>query len=309
MSSSRRRFLFAVVWRCSLLLPVVLAPVLGRADATARQLLFQWRGPIPAPDDVVLLGIDEASLDPQLSAFGPWPWPRAEQAALAREVLRKGARRVVFNIVHAGPSSFGPADDRGFHDALKPWQDRVLLSASLVRQQWEGFEQVQLRQPWDQSFPVGLSAFSLDAFGMVQSVPGAERLAQMLAPFTRPHPRPMAHLAAAVSTRSGDDGINFLGPSGQLPVIPAWAVGSQAENTWRDKVVVIGSTAPSLGDQLETPFGQQSGSEVLLSPLPDCRTTVDSAGWIVRCCWLCWLAGRCCVAGASHCPQQLWERR
>lgn len=297
MSSSRRRFLFAVVWRCSLLLPVVLAPVLGRADATARQLLFQWRGPIPAPDDVVLLGIDEASLDPQLSAFGPWPWPRAEQAALAREVLRKGARRVVFNIVHAGPSSFGSADDRGFHDALKPWQDRVLLSASLVRQQWEGFEQVQLRRPWDQSFPVGLSAFSLDAFGMVQSIPGAERLAQMLAPFTRPHPRPMAHLAAAVSTRSGDDGINFLGPSGQLPVIPAWAVGSQAENTWRDKVVVIGSTAPSLGDQLETPFGQQSGSEVLLSAIAGLQNDrgfrgLDRsvllavlAGWALLSCW------------------------
>ena len=297
MTTSLRRLLFDGFWRLSLLLPLAWAPTLTRADATVRQLLFQWRGPLPAPDDVVLLGIDEASLDPQLSDFGPWPWPRAQQAALAQAVLRKGARRVVFNIVHVGPSSFGPDDDRGFHDALKPWKDRVLLSASLVRQQWEGFEQIQLRRPWDQDFQVGLSAFSIDAFGIVQAVPGLVQLESMLAPFPPPHPRPMAHLAADVPVESGDDGIDFLGPSGQLPVIPAWAVGSQPEDTWRDKVVVIGSTAPSLGDQLETPFGQQSGSEVLLSAIAGLqngggfrgldRPTLVAliAGWVLLCCW------------------------
>ena len=102
-------------------------PLLSRLDATGRQLLFQWRGPIEPPDDVVLLGIDEASLDPQLSDFGPWPWPRALQADLARAVLRQGARRVVFNIVHVGPSGFGPTDDVAFQEALQPWQDRVVL--------------------------------------------------------------------------------------------------------------------------------------------------------------------------------------
>ena len=52
-----------------------------------------------------------------------------------------------------------------------------------------------------------------------------------------------------------------------MPIIPAWAVGTLSEATWRDKIVILGSTAPSLGDQLETPFGQQSGSEVLLSAI------------------------------------------
>ena len=71
-------------------------PLLSRLDATGRQLLFQWRGPIEPPDDVVLLGIDEASLDPQLSDFGSWPWPRALQADLARAVLRQGARCLLY---------------------------------------------------------------------------------------------------------------------------------------------------------------------------------------------------------------------
>ena len=262
-----RRHLISFVWRASLLLPLAALPLLNRLDAAGRQLLFQWRGPIASQGDVVLLGIDEASLDPDLSEFGPWPWPRAVQASLAREVLSKGARRVVFNIVHVGPSSYGPDDDRAFRDALQPWQDRILLSASFVRQQLEGLEQVQLRRPWVDSYQVGLSAFSMDAFGVVQSVPGMVSLSSMLTPFPLPHPRPLAHLAADVGTLPGDDGIDFLGPSGHVPIIPAWAVGTLSEATWRDKIVILGSTAPSLGDQLETPFGQQSGSEVLLSAI------------------------------------------
>ncbi len=272
-------------------------PLLSRLDATGRQLLFQWRGPIEPPDDVVLLGIDEASLDPQLSDFGSWPWPRALQADLARAVLRQGARRVVFNIVHVGPSGFGPSDDRAFQDALQPWQDRVVLSASLVRQQLESHEQVQLRRPWYTGYPVGLSAFSMNAFGVVQAVPGRQRLQGMLNEFSEPHPRPLAPLAAEVASSLGDNGIDFLGPSGHIPVIPAWAVGTLPQDTWRNKVVIIGSTAPSLGDQLETPFGQQSGSEVLLSAIagfqsgrgfrsPDVSHLVAlMALWLLLCQW------------------------
>jgi len=267
-----RQRLIPIVWRTSLLLPLVLVPWLGRFDTASRQLLFQWRGSIPVSDDVVLLGIDEASLDPQWTGFGPWPWPRERQAALARQVLRHGARRVVFNIVHAGPSSYGPEDDIAFQDALKPWQDKVLLSSSLVRQQLDDSEQTQLHRPWDNNYQAGLSGFSMDEFGVVQSVPGLGRLQSMLEPFPRPHPLPLAHLAAEVTPSSGDDGIDFLGPRGSIQVIPAWAVGTLPENTWRDKVVIIGSTAPSLGDQLETPFGQQSGSEVLLSAVSGLRS-------------------------------------
>ena len=267
-----RQRLIPIVWRTSLLLPLVLVPWLGRLDTASRQLLFQWRGSIPVSDDVVLLGIDEASLDPQLTEFGPWPWPRERQAALARQVLRQGARRVVFNIVHVGPSRHGPEDDIAFQDVLKPWQDKVLLSSSLVRQQLDDFEQIQLRRPWDINYRSGLSVFSMDDFGVVQSVPGLGRLQSMLEPFPRPHPLPLAHLAADVTPSSGDDGIDFLGPRGSIQVIPAWAVGTLPEDTWRNKIVIIGSTAPSLGDQLETPFGQQSGSEVLLSAVSGLRS-------------------------------------
>ena len=292
-----RPSLISIAWRASLLLPLVLSPWLTRFDSASRQLLFQWRGPISASDDVVLLGIDEASLDPVLTDFGPWPWPRAVQADLARQVLRKGAHRVVFNIVHAGPSLHGPEDDIAFHEVLRPWQNKVFLSSSLVRQQSQGFEQTQLRRPWDGRYQTGLSVFSMDDFGAVQSVPGLDRLDSMLQPFSRPHPGPLAHLAADLPPPSGDHGIDFLGPSVSIPVIPAWAVGTLPEGAWKEKIVIFCATAPSLGDQLETPFGQQSGSEVLLSAVSGLRTgrgfksldvmpmVVLIAVWLLLCHW------------------------
>ena len=262
-----RRYVVPVAWRLGLVLPLLLAPWLGRADAMARQILFRWRGPLTPPENLVLLGIDEASLDTELADFGPWPWPRAVQATLAREALRKGAKSVVFNIVFAGPSAFGPADDQAFRELLEPWKNQVYLSASYVHQELDGFEQAELRLPRERLYPIGLSQFSLNSFGVVRGIPGLRRLDAMLSPFPLPHPAPLAHVATGVPVPMQERGIDFLGPRGHLPMIPAWSVETVPEAEWRDRIVIVGATAQTLGDQLETPFGQQSGSEVLGSAI------------------------------------------
>lgn len=292
-----RAYVVPVAWRLGLLLPLLLAPWLGRVDAMARQILFQWRGPITPPENLVLLGIDEASLDPELADFGPWPWPRAVQATLAREALRKGAKSVVFNIVFAGPSSFGPADDQAFRELLKPWKDKVYLSASYVHQEFDGFEQAELRLPQERSYPIGLSQFSLNSFGVVKGIPGSRRVDAMLRHFSLPHPAPLAYVAIGVPVPIVERGIDFFGPRGHIPMIPAWSVEIVPEAEWRDRIVIVGATAQSLGDQLETPFGQQSGSEVLGSAIAGLlsgrgfrhlalRTLVAiSAAWLLLCHW------------------------
>jgi adenylate cyclase len=62
-------------------------------------------------------------------------------------------------------------------------------------------------------------------------------------------------------------GINFPGPAGTLPIVPAWQLLEQPAAFWRDRTVVIGATAAELGGQLETPFGAQSGTEVQAAAL------------------------------------------
>lgn len=292
-----RRYVVPVAWRLGLVLPLLLAPWLGHADAMARQILFRWRGPLTPPENLVLLGIDEASLDTELADFGPWPWPRAVQATLAREALRKGAKSVVFNIVFAGPSAFGPADDQAFRELLKPWKNQVYLSASYVYQELDGFEQAELRLPRERLYPIGLSQFSLNSFGVVRGIPGLRRLHAMLRPFPLPHPAPLAHVATGVTVPIEERGIDFLGPRGHLTMIPAWSVETVPDAEWRDRVVIVGATALSLGDQLETPFGQQSGSEVLGSAIAGLLSgrgfrhlalgtlVAISAAWLLLCHW------------------------
>ena len=257
-----------LLWRLAVVLPLVLPTAFQRLDAISRQQLFQWRGPREASDNLVVIGVDEASLDPSLADFGAWPWPRAVQADIAAHVLNLGAAQVVFNIVHAGPSGFGPADDEAFVDTLTPWKDKVVLSASYVRQLQGDLEQVQLRRPHAKGFPhVGLSSFTLDRYGVVVAIPGETELEQMLSSFAPPHPKPLAHVAAGTSMQGGKNGIDFVGPAGHIPIIPAWMVDAMPADSWIGQRVIIGATAPSLGDQLETPFGQVSGSEVLYAAL------------------------------------------
>ncbi len=292
-----RGYLVPVAWRLGLVLPLLLAPWLGRADAMARQILLRWRGPLTPPENLVLLGIDEASLDTELADFGPWPWPRAVQATLAREALRKGAKSVVFNIVFAGPSAFGPADDQAFRELLKPWKDKVYLSASYVHQELDGYEQAEVRLPQERLYPIGLSQFSLNSFGVVKGIPGSRRLDAMLRHFPLPHPAPLAHVATGVPVPIEERGIDFLGPRGHIPMIPAWSVETVPEAEWRDRIVIVGATALSLGDQLATPFGQQSGSEVLGSAIAGLLSgrgfrhlalgtlLAISAAWLLLCHW------------------------
>ena len=257
-----------VLWRLGVVIPLLLAPALATADALTHQLLMQWRGARPLPDDLVLIGVDEASLDPALADFGPWPWPRSVQAALAALPLKHGASQVVFNIVHSGASGFGPEDDAGFVQQLLPWRERVVLSASYIRQQASDLEQVQLRRPQAEQFPrVGLSSFVLNSFGVVEATPGQEELERMLSGFPQPWPQPLANVAAATSMPRHDTGLDVLGPAGHIPIIPAWGVTDLPADSWSGKTVIIGATAPSLGDQLETPFGQLSGSEVLYAAI------------------------------------------
>ena len=224
-------------WRLGLLLPWIVQPAWQGLDAMGHHWMFQLRGPLPSPQGFVVLAIDEASLDPGISDLGPWPWPREQHAALAAHVLEQGANRVVFNIVHSGSSRFGAEDDQAFAARLKPWRDRIVMSASYVQERNAGVELVQLRRPMAGLAPVGLSSFVLDLFGVVSAVPGAIRSKELMEGFPPPHPT-LAHLAADVPLQPGNQGINFV-QRAEWACRAGWRVGSAPAAVWRNKTVVF----------------------------------------------------------------------
>ena len=277
------------LWGLALVLPLLGSPWLGAADAQWRLWFFQWRGarPVtalesPVPERVpVLLAVDRESLalDQMLSPaereasplwrrMGAWPWSRALQAELAAAVLERGAARVVFNIVTSQPSRYGPADDQAFARRLAPWRQHVVLAASLAAGEQGGVAQVELRRPLYTPFRrVGLTALLQSPQGITEAIPGRRWLEQALADFPPPYPPPLAFAALGRPVPAEPLAINYPGPAGSLPQVPAWQVLEQPEGFWRGHTVLFGATAAELGDQQETPYGPLSGAEVQAAAL------------------------------------------
>lgn len=61
--------------------------------------------PLPASPEIVIVGIDERSLE----RFGPWPWNRQQQAKLLERIAGDRPRAVLVDVVYAGPTE--PAAD------------------------------------------------------------------------------------------------------------------------------------------------------------------------------------------------------
>ncbi|MBU5612130.1 CHASE2 domain-containing protein [Geomonas azotofigens] len=78
-------------------------------EAKLYDLRFHLRGPVPAPDSVVIAAIDEKSL----ARLGRWPWSRATMADLVAKLAKAQAAVVAFDVIF-------PESDRG---------DRVLGAA------------------------------------------------------------------------------------------------------------------------------------------------------------------------------------
>jgi adenylate cyclase len=273
------------LWWLALAAPLLLAlpalrstppgQALALADAQLRQLFFRLRGPRAAAVDPVILAIDRESLQlgellgaterqasPLWRRMGSWPWPRAVQAELAAAVLRRGAARVLFNIEFSQPSHYGPADDRAFAETLALWRRQVHLAATYAEGERGDLEQVQLRRPIVALAAPGLTTLLQSPQGVAEAVPGTRWLRENLAGFPLPHPVPLAFLVRPDALTDQPLGINFPGPAGTTLRLPAWRVLEAPEGFWRGRTVLIGATAPELGDQQETPFGAQSGTEV-----------------------------------------------
>ena len=114
---------------------------------------------------------------------------------------------------------------------------------------------------------MGLTALLQSPQGITEAIPGRRWLEQALADFPPPHPPPLAFAALGRPAPAEPLAINYPGPAGSLPQVPAWQVLAQPEGFWRGRTVLLGATAPELGDQQETPYGSQSGAEVQAAAL------------------------------------------
>jgi len=96
--------------------------MLDRMELRTVDWRFHMRGPLQPHPDIVLVTVDEASLD----KVGKWPWPRQLFARLTRQLTAAGARAIVYDVFFIEPEP-DPAGDEAFAQAVAS-TDNVYLA-------------------------------------------------------------------------------------------------------------------------------------------------------------------------------------
>ncbi len=263
-------------WRDELAIAAVLAALaaalaLGgwawRLDRLVYDLgLSLW--PRPAPADIVIVAIDDASLD----AIGRWPWKRAVHATLLEKLGPAKPRAIALDLVLSEP------DPDPEQDILLA---RALAHAAPVVLPLTGAPLDPARRG---GALLGAADPAVDADGVLRhaylatSTAGAEvphlALAMLRAGGEDAHPklrptRASDRAPGAYGRRDGEVLIRYLGPPGSVRRVSYvdLLTGAVPAQALAGRYVLIGMTAVGLGDTLATPVNARHrampGVEVL----------------------------------------------
>lgn len=224
----------------------------------------------PAPQDIVIVAIDE----PSLQALGQWPWSRRVHAELLDRLSQAGVRAVGWDIAFTEPEHTDPKADSLLAAAIAR-NGKVVLPVAP--------EQAALGEPLRESHPLvaleqaaarlGHVDVELDTDGVAREIflragLGYARwpnislamldIADPDAWKTLPGQRPPQGSANASHAWVRDYALRptFIGPPGQVPRLPYVDVLRQDAllRSLQGKFVLIGMTAQGLSSPLMTPM-------------------------------------------------------
>ncbi|WP_373001658.1 CHASE2 domain-containing protein [Marinobacter sp.] len=212
--------------------------------------------PVKASDELVLVTIDELSLD----RLGRWPWPRSLHAELIAKLEQAGAKTIVFDILFAESSP----DDEQLAAQMRS-HGNVILPAYLSppTSQYLLSEQLPVGPLASAAAGLGHAHVELDSDGVARGLYLFNGLGQTLWPSLAL----AATGAGPQNTRTGDTpsyvnvrdqyrAVPLIGGAGTLPAYSFSQVLTQppSPELFRDKTVFVGATAAGFGDILPTPF-------------------------------------------------------
>ncbi len=231
-------------------------PELDTVDAR-----FDIRGDQATPDDLVVVGVDDVTFD-ELNER--WPFPRSEHAKVINQLVRDGANVIAYDVQFTEPTT--PREDNALITAVNRAKrtSHVVLATTEVGPDGStnvfGGDRVVKRvgasvangnlipdpgdvirrAPYELQDLIGFGVAAAEADGQVDVDPG----------------------------EFDDDGgawIDYTGPPGTVEDVPFSRVrnGEFEPGTFTDKIVVVGTTAPSLQDVHPT---STSGDSLMSGP-------------------------------------------
>jgi PAS domain S-box-containing protein len=234
--------------------------------------------PAEPSDDVVVIGIDELSMD----HLGRWPWPRTTHAQLIDKLREAGAKTIVFDILFPEPSP----GDQAMASAMQKHGNVILpLHVSPPSRHYLISEQLPTPVLASAAATLGHAHVELDEDGLARGLYLFNGLGDQLWPSLAlaasgtPSPGPETSNAPPyTNVRQHYRAIPMAGGAATLPSYSYTRVLNEppAREAFRGKTVFVGATAPGFGDILPTPF---SG---LNQPMPGVEFHANSYSALVK---------------------------
>lgn len=238
---------------------------LGRIDALIADRLLDWSGR-SAPGDVVVIGIDDASL----AALGRWPWSRTVHARMLDVLTAAGPRAVGLDLMFSEPD---PPGDGALAAATRR-NGRVVLPLRMAPLQ-SGDAMVSLPVPSLAGAAAGMGHLhvELDTDGVARSIFLREGFGDVMWDHFALTLLEVAGQAGAVPAAPGLPGnstpgwwrrsqpclIPYSGPPGHVRRLSYLDVleGRVPAASLHGAIVLVGATAPGLMDAYPTPVSSQ----------------------------------------------------
>lgn len=225
--------------------------------------------PAPVQNDVVIIAIDEKSLN----GIGQWPWRRAIHAQLVDKLNRYNASLITFDILFSERDANYPDDDRILASAIRSASNVILpmhihplnYGSSLA-------EILPIPELIDAARALGHVHVELDQDGIARGIflnsgVGSDHwpsLSMAMASQVNPMIRygqvqQNTQTAPYISVQSEYRLIPFAGPRGTYPTYSYLDVMADKVpgEIFRDKIVLIGAAAVGLGDTIPTPVSHR----------------------------------------------------
>jgi CHASE2 domain-containing sensor protein len=279
----------------------VLDATVLHATSEMRQAAFdtmvRYRLIVPKPDpDIVIVDINEASLAAMAKDYGRWPWPRQVMGEFVEQVEKQQPKAVVFDILFSDADVYNPDSDAYFNDAIAATSNtffpmlRLDPSSDSLSQvkpaMIPGVTPLPGAQP-DATVAVVLPHFqaALDGgrLGLHNIYPDADNVAREYMVYRDDYGWKLPSLPARIAQELG------WGEPPAQQVLLNWRgkpftyryvsfsdvyadMGSKDKkrppDEFKNKIIIIGSTAPSLFDIKATPLDKMHpGVEILATAI------------------------------------------
>lgn len=105
----------AAAFSLFILVDVLFFHIIEKMQHAGFDLMMRYRIFTPKPDnEIVIVDIDEASLAAMAKEYGRWPWPRQVLGEFLEHLERQEPRAVVFDILFSDPDVYNPDSDAYF---------------------------------------------------------------------------------------------------------------------------------------------------------------------------------------------------